>query len=345
MIDLRRLAIRSAPAHILVITAASSYLAQLLGILQEWPLWAIGLATLLPWLPLIMRELSWTYAHYGWLALFYLLVITQSGHLLEHATQIVQIHVLELSPARSRGIFGALDTEWVHWTWNTFVLVAVAALTWRFRSNRWLWAALAVAVWHEIEHLFIMAAFLSTGRVGGPGLLSQRGLILGGLPLKRPDLHFVYVALQTLPICIAFLVELKRTHDLWLARALPSADTASLSEVTSRLQVVHVRAGQTVFAAGDVADTFYVIASGECTAISRNEDGIEVELRWMGPGDHFGEIGILESGTRTATVRALTDVELLALSWRDLRALVARSSGAAADLARVVGTRLADHPR
>ena len=79
MIDLRRLAIRSAPAHVLVITAASSYLAQLLGILQEWPLWAIGLATLLPWLPLIMRELRWTYAHYGWLALFYLLVITQGA--------------------------------------------------------------------------------------------------------------------------------------------------------------------------------------------------------------------------------------------------------------------------
>ncbi len=236
MIDLRHLAIRSAPAHVIAFTAIASYLAQLLGILQEWPLWAIGLATLLPWLPLATREVAWTYRHYGWLALFYVLVITQGGHLLEHATQMVQIHMLDLSSARSRGIFGALDTEWVHWTWNTIVLVAVAALTWRFRSNRWLWAALAVAVWHEIEHVFIMSAFLATGRVGGPGLLSQRGLILGGLPLKRPDLHFLYVTLQTLPLFAAFLVQLKRTHDLWLARALPSADTASLSEVTSKLR-------------------------------------------------------------------------------------------------------------
>jgi len=342
VIDLRHLAIRTAPAHVIALTATASYLAQLLGILQEWPLWSIGLVTLLPWLPLATREVAWSYRHYGWLALFYVLVITQGGHLIEHAAQMIQIHALDLSGSRARGIFGALDTEWVHWAWNTIVLVAVAALTWRFRSNRWLWVALVVAVWHEIEHVAIMATYLSTGRVGGPGLLSQRGLIMGGLPIKRPDLHFWYVVLSTLPIFAAFLVQLRHTYSQWLALALPSADRTTLSELTSKLRVVRIAAGGEVFAAGDIADTFYVVSSGECAAVSRDGGGAEVELRRMGPGEHFGEIGVLESGRRTAAVRALTDTELLAVSWRDLRALLETSSGAMADITGVARARLAE---
>jgi hypothetical protein len=41
---------------------------------------------------------------------------------------MVQLHVLGLTGPDARGIFGTLDIEWVHFLWNTWVLVAVAVL-------------------------------------------------------------------------------------------------------------------------------------------------------------------------------------------------------------------------
>jgi hypothetical protein len=109
--------------------------AQLLG----WPLWGLGVATVAPWLPIFVLDLADTYSRYQWLALFYGLVVTQSGHFLWHVAQMVQIHVLGLTGADARGIFGTLDVEWVHFLWNTWVLLAVVVLLCRFRANRWLW--------------------------------------------------------------------------------------------------------------------------------------------------------------------------------------------------------------
>jgi hypothetical protein len=123
---------------------------------------------------------------------------------------MVQIHVLGLSGADARGIFGALDIEWVHFIWNTWVLLAVLVLLVRFGSNRWLWLTALLSGWHELEHAYIFSVYLSTGLSGTPGLLSQGGALGGGFPVSRPDLHFVCNLIETAPLMIAFLVEVHR---------------------------------------------------------------------------------------------------------------------------------------
>lgn len=341
MIDtlVRRLSIRAVPPYVVALTALASYVAQIFAILQGWPLWAIVLATLLPWLPLLAREMAWTYEHYGWLALFYVLVITQGGHVVEHVAQIVQIHVLGIAPREARGIFGALDIEWVHWTWNTFVLVAVILLLLRFRSNAWLWATLVFAAWHELEHLVIIGTYIATGQAGTPGLLSRGGLLLGGLPIRRPELHFLYNVIETTPLVVAFVVEVRRSYDRWLAEALPRAGADLLAELSARCRVAHVRAGARVVEEGEISDAFYVVAKGELDVTRKDEAGGEAALRTLGPGDHFGEIGLLERAARTATVRARTDAELLVIDWRTFREVVLRSAATAEDLARAARQR------
>ena len=150
------------------------------------------------------------YYRYQWLALFYALVVTQTGHFLEHVAQMIQIHVLGLTGADARGIFGTLDIEWVHFLWNTWVLLAVMMLLWRFRANRWLWLTLVLSAWHEIEHSYIFWTYLTTGLSGTPGLLAQGGAVYGGLPVSRPDLHFFYNLIETIPLMVAFFSQVQR---------------------------------------------------------------------------------------------------------------------------------------
>jgi hypothetical protein len=181
--------------------------------LQGWPLWAAGLAAVLPWLPLFAADVARTYRRYQLLALFYALVVTQTGHLLEHVAQMVQLHALGLTGAAARGVFGALDLEWVHFVWNTWVIAAVAVLLLRFGANRWLWLAALLAGWHEAEHVYILSVYLATGVAGAPGLLAHGGALGGGLPLSRPDLHFLYNLAETLPLLLGFALQVR-----WTAR-------------------------------------------------------------------------------------------------------------------------------
>jgi hypothetical protein len=144
-----------------------------------------------------------------WIALFYALAATQAGHFLEHVAQMVQIHSLGIPQPQAHGVVGALDLEWVHFIWNSAVLIAVALLVRAYARNGWLWVTLLLAGWHELEHASIMRAFLTTGVVGTPGLLSRGGALAGGLPLTRPELHFLYNLAETAPLVVAFFSQVR----------------------------------------------------------------------------------------------------------------------------------------
>ena len=145
-----------------------------------------------------------------WMALLGFLAVSQTAHLFEHVAQMVQIHVLHLSGANAQGIVGQLNIEWVHFIWNALVLITLVALLPHFRSNPWLIALTPLAAWHFVEHSVMIATYLRTGVSGTPGLLSSGGLLLGGLPIARPDLHFLYNLVETVPLLFAWLVELRR---------------------------------------------------------------------------------------------------------------------------------------
>jgi hypothetical protein len=60
-------------------------------------------------------------------------------------------------------------------------------------------------------------SFLATGIPGSPGLLASGGSIGGGLPLSRPDLHFIYNVVETAAIAVAYGWQL-RAEDAPLPR-------------------------------------------------------------------------------------------------------------------------------
>jgi CRP-like cAMP-binding protein/Zn-dependent protease len=147
--------------------------------------------------------------------------------------------------------------------------------------------------------LFLLAAFLA-----GPvirGLLNLIRLLLrriGGL------VRAVRFRLET-----TWRVEAAELID-----ELPAFDDLPedvLSDLAGRVGLRILRAGEPVFRQGDRPDAFYVVRTGTVQIEDEDpETGDTRVLRTMMRGESFGEMGLLGSHRRQATVRALDEVEL-----------------------------------
>jgi MFS family permease len=103
---------------------------------------------------------------------------------------------------------------------------------------------------------------------------------------------------------------------------------ARLEAAARQLVEVRVEAGSAIVRQGDAANRFYLIGEGSMTVTqSAAEGGPEVHLRDLGPGDVFGEIGLLRRSPRTATVTAATPATLLALEADEFLDLVGSGPG------------------
>ena len=107
-----------------------------------------------------------------------------------------------------------------------------------------------------------------------------------------------------------------------------------LRSMSRRFRELSVKAGDAVVTEGKGGAGFFVIAGG---AAEVQTGGLVVTT--LGPGDHFGEISLIDAGPRSATVVAASDLTLLGLSswefkpfveehpnvaWKLLQALVGR---------------------
>jgi CRP-like cAMP-binding protein len=120
-----------------------------------------------------------------------------------------------------------------------------------------------------------------------------------------------------------------------IARALDA-----LGLPASAWETVELAPGQTLFAAGDSADAFYVVAAGEVEAFLADTEGRTVSLERLGAGASFGELALLDGGERTTGVRALTASTLAVLRRPAFHAALQRSPEMAVALLEVVGARL-----
>ena len=101
---------------------------------------------------------------------------------------------------------------------------------------------------------------------------------------------------------------------------------ARIEAAARRLLTIPVEAGEVVVRQGDVADRFYVIDAGTMK-VTQQRDGQDAELRELGPGALFGEIGLLRDVPRTATVTAITPGVLYALDADAFGELVGSGPG------------------
>jgi CRP-like cAMP-binding protein len=99
-----------------------------------------------------------------------------------------------------------------------------------------------------------------------------------------------------------------------------------VSDIRSRIHSVverTFRAGEVVFKEGDFPDRLYLIGKGEAEVTKDVPGAVPAVLARMGPGEFFGEIGIIGNSPRTATVRAATDLETLSIHRDHFTSLLA----------------------
>jgi len=99
--------------------------------------------------------------------------------------------------------------------------------------------------------------------------------------------------------------------------------------------------GARVFHEGDTSDACYVVREGEVRVTREHSDGRAIALATLGPGELVGELAMLDGEVRSASVEALTDVELLAVSAADMRGLLERN----ADITTKLVVKLAERLR
>ena len=122
-----------------------------------------------------------------------------------------------------------------------------------------------------------------------------------------------------------------------LFRGLPPATLDRIAALAT--QRGH-RRGEIVFSAGDPGDALYGVVSGRIRISAGTAEGREIFLNVMEPGDTFGEIALLDGGTRTATATATEPTELVSIRREPLFELLEREPKAALELLRLCGERL-----
>lgn len=98
--------------------------------------------------------------------------------------------------------------------------------------------------------------------------------------------------------------------------------------------------GVRVFHEGDDSDACYVVRGGDLRVTREHSDGRAIALATLGPGDFFGELAMLDGGSRSASVETLSDTDLLALPARDMRRVIAEHGDIAAKLIVALTRRL-----
>lgn len=109
-----------------------------------------------------------------------------------------------------------------------------------------------------------------------------------------------------------------------------------------RFGPVHFPAGADIIHQGDVPDKFYIITRGKVAVVLQPPDGLDAVINYLGPGEFFGEVGLLHQSRRTATVRAETAVNLMAMDYQTFRSWIEGSPLVAQEIQDLAAERTWD---
>lgn len=131
-------------------------------------------------------------------------------------------------------------------------------------------------------------------------------------------------------------------EDLLLPRVplFSSLPPEAFVDLGRAMQFRRAMEGEVIFEEGAAGDSFIVLASGRARASRRSDDGLEVELMQLGPGDFAGLFALLAAQQRNARLTALAYTEYFEIHRSVVDQLVDRYPGVKAALGHFFRERL-----
>lgn len=126
-------------------------------------------------------------------------------------------------------------------------------------------------------------------------------------------------------------------RDVPLFQPLVDGDRAAIATI---MEDCFFPAQTVLFKENDPGGILYVVIQGQIELYVTNPQGEKVVIGIMDPGEFFGEMSLLDGGTRSTSARALTDVQAVALEHDDFLALLGQRSDIALSVLRALTLRL-----
>ena len=101
----------------------------------------------------------------------------------------------------------------------------------------------------------------------------------------------------------------------------------------------------TIMSSGDATDSLYIVLSGRLKVMMSDSEGKEVILSILGPGEFFGEMGLIDDEPRSASVITIEPCELLSIQKRDFKRCLAENFEMAMAVMRGLVRRLREADR
>lgn len=91
-----------------------------------------------------------------------------------------------------------------------------------------------------------------------------------------------------------------------------------LDHLAEHLEVTEAEPGSYLFREGEQACCMYVVLQGDIEVLKRSKSGTDTRVAVLGPGDWFGEMGVIDVQSRSATVMAASPSRLIKMTSSDL---------------------------
>ena len=101
-----------------------------------------------------------------------------------------------------------------------------------------------------------------------------------------------------------------------------SSSAEELQLASGLFQERLIKSNTTIFTEKMPTESLYIIKSGNVRISIMAGEGEEKTLLLLGPGEFFGELALLQEGSRMVTARSETAVELLLITRKDFQALM-----------------------
>jgi CRP-like cAMP-binding protein len=91
-----------------------------------------------------------------------------------------------------------------------------------------------------------------------------------------------------------------------------------LEHLAENLKLVEVPPGTFIFREGDDANSMFVVLQGDMEVLKKSKSGTDARVAVLGPGDWFGEMGVIDVQPRSASVMTVSPARFLKITSADL---------------------------